>query len=580
MIPQANRSPPPPPAELKLASPIARLAAIVRTASGWRKRGIAFGAGAISTLAFAPVFAWPILFLTFPILVWQIEAAATAPRPIRSAAVSAWWFGFGYFFTGLMWIGEAFLVEAEIFAWLLPFAVTLLPAGLALFWALAGALTQAITATRSRAAAPSPHDPTRIAIARCLTLAVALSATEWLRGHVLTGFPWNVPGVALTQPLPLMQTVSLFGIYGLTLWAIFLLSLPLALIAACPDQPRRAGCLAALITAIPLVFAYALGSWHLAAPPSRALPGIKFRVVQPSVPQRDKWIPAKQREIFADHLDLSRRDPSGNADGLNGITHLIWPEAAMPFRPLEHPEALAAIGELLLPSTQLLAGGLRFESDSAGNRRAFNSLMVFGASGALTGLYDKVHLVPFGEYLPFQSTLEAIGLQSLTRQRGGFASGPLPKPLLQVAGLPPVSPLICYEAIFPSLVAADTGRPGLIVIVTNDGWFGNSIGPPQHFHQARLRAVEQGLTVVRAANNGISAVIDPEGRILTSLALNARGSIDSAIPSARSRTWYAKWGDATFVLNSAIFLLLALWLSSSPPFAYGNRTKMPFPTPG
>ena len=551
-LPNAPGSPPPPAQEAVPAAPFIRLVDAVRSATGWHKHAIAFGAGAISTLAFAPVFCWPLLLLTFPVLVWQIESASTAPRPLRSAAIAAWWFGFGYFFSGLLWIGEAFLVEAEIFAWLLPFAVTLLPAGLALFWALAGALAHALHVSSSRSAAPP--DPIRAAIARCLALAVALSATEWLRGHILTGFPWDVPGVALTQPLALMQSVSVFGIYGLTLWTVFLCALPLVLIAASPEHPRGAGWLAALLTGTPLVLAYVLGAWHLSASPSPALPGVRLRIVQPSVPQRDKWIGAKQREIFADHMDLSRLDAAGRLDDLAGITHLVWPEASMPFGPLDHPEALGAIGDLLPPGTQLLAGALRSEINDAGQRRAFNSLLVFGSGGALRGLYDKVHLVPFGEYLPFQAALEAIGLQSLTRQRGGFASGALPKPLLQVAGLPPVSPLICYEAIFPDLIAAGGERPGLIVIVTNDGWFGNSIGPPQHFHQARLRAVEQGLTVVRAANNGISAVIDPEGRILASLSLNARGSIDSDVLSARPTTWYARYGGTIFAINVLAFL--------------------------
>jgi apolipoprotein N-acyltransferase len=239
-----------------------------------------------------------------------------------------------------------------------------------------------------------------------------------------------------------------------------------------------------------------------------------------------------------------------------GITHVVWPEASMPFGPLDHPEALEAIGRMLPQGAHLLAGALRaVRSEDPPARRAYNSLIVFGESGAPAALYDKIHLVPFGEYLPFQTTLEAIGLQSLTRQRGGFSPGPTPKPALAVPGLPPISALICYEAIFPGEVAPGADRPGLIVIVTNDGWFGNSTGPYQHFHQARLRAVEQGLTTVRSANNGISAVIDPEGRVLASLALNERGSIDSALPGSRPSPVYARIGDAIFTLNAALFML-------------------------
>jgi apolipoprotein N-acyltransferase len=281
---------------------------------------------------------------------------------------------------------------------------------------------------------------------------------------------------------------------------------------------------------------------------------VKVRLVQPSVPQRDKWSGAKQPAIFADHLTLSRTNPAGQIDDMAGITHLVWPEAAMPFGPLDHPEALAAIGALLHPGAYLLTGALRQErNEETGERKAYNSLLVLGPDSGLTTLYDKVHLVPFGEYLPFQAALEAIGLQSLTRQRGGFARGQTPKPLLEIPGLPKVAPLICYEAIFPGEVTGTGPRPGLIVIVTNDGWFGDSIGPPQHFHQARVRAVEQGLTVIRSANNGISAVIDPEGRILALLHLDARGSIDSLVPSARPAPMYARFGEMIFALNLLAF---------------------------
>jgi apolipoprotein N-acyltransferase len=299
---------------------------------------------------------------------------------------------------------------------------------------------------------------------------------------------------------------------------------------------------------LPLVVAFGLGSWRLAAPPSQPLANVKVRIVQPSVPQRDKWIGAKQGAIFADHLDLSRRDASGRLDDLAGITHVIWPEAAMPFGPLAHPEALAAIGQMLPAEATLLAGALRSEGEGS-DRRAYNSLLVLGAGGSLIGLYDKVHLVPFGEYLPFQAALEAIGLQSLTRQRGGFARGDSPKRLLAVPGLPLVGPMICYEAIFPGETGTGAGqRPGLLVIVTNDGWFGNSTGPPQHFHQARIRAVEQGMSVLRAANNGVSAVIDPEGRVMVSLGLNVRGSIDSSVLEARQLPLYALYGDSIFAV--------------------------------
>ncbi len=536
-----------PPSLMEPGCRMARIAEAVRSVRGWRQRALAFTAGTLSTLAFAPFFLWPVLFATFPVLVWLIEGAQRDARPARASAHAAWWFAFGYFFSGLWWIGEAFLVEAEIFAWLIPFVITLLPAGMALFWALAALIAQRVW----------PQDiaayPQTVAICRVLTLAIALGLTEWLRGHLFTGFPWNVPGLALTYPLALLQSASVFGIYGLTLWAVFLCAIP-AVVLATPAGNRRQTALA--LSAAPLLIAFALGSWHLAAPPSPDLPSVKVRLVQPSVPQRDKWSGAKQPAIFADHLALSRTNPAGQIDDLAGITHLVWPEAAMPFGPLDHPEALAAIGALLPPGAHLLTGAVRQErNEETGERKVFNSLLVLGPGGVLTTLYDKVHLVPFGEYLPFQAALEAIGLQSLTRQRGGFARGQTPKPLLVVPGLPKIAPLICYEAIFPGEVTGSGPRPGLILIVTNDGWFGDSTGPPQHFHQARVRAVEQGLTVIRSANNGISAVIDPEGRIQALLQLDARGSIDSLLSGPRPPTIYAMFGELIFVLNILLFLI-------------------------
>jgi apolipoprotein N-acyltransferase len=295
--------------------------------------------------------------------------------------------------------------------------------------------------------------------------------------------------------------------------------------------------------------------------------GVKIRIVQPSIPQREKWLPEKQGEIFQEHLALSKRDASGAIDDLAGITHVVWPEAAMPFLPLEHPEALEAIGAMLPDMTLLLTGALRRETNTpradAGPwaARAYNSLMVFDGLGALHSVYDKTHLVPFGEYLPWQNTLEAIGFEQLTRQRGGFSEGVVPRPTLALPGLPPVGGLICYEAIFPGVGAASRERPGLLINVTNDGWFGNTTGPRQHFHQARVRAVEEGLPLVRAANNGISGVVDASGRVVVILGINAKGSIDSLVPVQRSMPPYAVLGDFSFLLAALMFAVILVFSS-------------------
>ncbi|HRN83920.1 MAG TPA: apolipoprotein N-acyltransferase [Hyphomicrobium sp.] len=524
-------------------------------AHGWRRGALAFAAGALSNLAMAPFFLAPVLFLTLPVLVWLIDGADGQERAGRAALLAAaragWWFGFGYFLFGLFWIGEAFLVEADTFGWMLPFAVTLMPAGLALFWAAAAASAWAFW---------------RPGFGRIIALALALGVFEWLRGHVLTGFPWNVLGYGLTWPLVMMQSAGLVGIYGLTLLAVPVFAAPLVMGGdARPGAPRRrAGVHALLISAAPLVLLAGYGMIRLATAPSDMVEGVSIRIVQPSVPQREKWQADKQAAIFQDHRDLSRTDPAGNRDDLAGITHVIWPEAAMPFLPLERPEALAAIGDTLPDGVHLLTGALRREAaeDGAGEDRghpfrAFNSLMVFDSDGGIAGLYDKTHLVPFGEYLPWQATLEAIGLEQLTRMRGGFTEGVTPRPVLTVPGLPPAGGLVCYEAIFPGVVGKSAAPPELLVNVTNDGWFGNTTGPHQHFHQARVRAVEEGLPLVRAANNGISAMIDATGRIVAQLGLNERGTLDTGLPRVHSRPLYAAWGDIIFL---AAGLLLAATL--------------------
>ncbi|MEZ0304380.1 MAG: apolipoprotein N-acyltransferase [Hyphomicrobiaceae bacterium] len=541
----------------------------LRGLRGWRRRLAALLAGALSVLAMAPFFAWPVLWLTLPALVWLIDGAvaqaSAAREPVSSglrsrlrgndmlaAAAVGWWFGFGYFLAGLFWIGEAFLVEPEVFAVLLPVAVTAMPAGLALFYAAATGVAACFWSEAPR---------------RVLVLALTLSAAEWARGHVFTGLPWNVLGYALTWPLPLMQSASVLGIYGLTLLVVLVFALPPVLWSKAPAGAagRRTRGAAVAIVLGPIVVLAVAGQVRLATAPQSFVPGVKIRIVQPSVPQREKWRPENQRAIFLDHMQLSAANPAGETDNLARITHVIWPEAAMPFLPLDYPDVRAAIGRLLPEKTYLITGALRAEPAPAGAsrpRRIFNSLIVFGQGGSLVALYDKIHLVPFGEYLPLQRQLEAIGLEQLTRLRGGFDTGVAPRPLLRVPGLPAAAPLICYEAIFPRAVVQGAERPALMINLTNDGWFGNTTGPRQHLHQARVRAVEEGLPLMRAANNGISAGIDPYGRMLARLGLNVRGVIDVELPAAAPPTMYTSLGDWTFLL---------LWAAVAAAAILGRR---------
>ncbi len=396
-----------------------------------------------------------------------------------------------------------------------------------------------------------------------LLLALVLGIAEWLRGHILTGLPWNVIGYALTAPLILLQSASLIGIYGLTLITVIALAAPL--VAWVDARERQAsparGLSGFAISATLLVLCLVWGAGRLALPEPPDVAGARVRLVQPSIRQREKWRPEHQERIFREHLALSRRNAAGIEDGLKGVAAVIWPEAAMPFLPLASPQALAMIGELLPAGTYLISGALRVETAPEGpagtlRRLVYNSLMVFGPGSLLAALYDKIHLVPFGEYLPLQSTLEAIGLEQLSRLRGGFAAGPRPRPLLSVPGLPRIGPLVCYEAIFPSAIVQGAERPGVLVNLTNDGWFGNTTGPRQHFHQARVRAAEEGLPILRVANNGISAVIDARGAVRQRLDLDVKGVIDAIVPGVLAPPPYARLGDGPFAAMIAVLVIL------------------------
>ena len=535
-------------AQSEKSAPLAALRLRIMALTGWRRTAVAFIAGGLSALAYAPIFAAPVLFLTFPILVWLIDASPNW----RRAASAGWLFGFGYFFFNLFWVGEAFLVEAEKFAWLMPFAVTLLPAGLALFWAAAAAVARLFWTE---------------GIERLFVFAVVFAVFEWLRGHVLTGFPWNVVGYALTYPLPLMQSAALFGAYGLTAIALFVFPAPLVMLADHRRRPTGAGVARAVaLAAVPLAILFAYGAWRLSAPEA-FVSGVKMRIVQPSVPQREKWRAEFQRKIFDDHVALSLANPQGKADSLAGITHLVWPEAAMPFFPLETPEALDVLATVIPPGTTLITGALRHDpKPTLGTAispatRTLNSILVLDDQAKLVGAYDKIKLVPFGEYVPFDSLLSAIGIQKLTHGRGSFAEGVSPRPLFTVPALPPALGLVCYEALFPGEIVQGAARPGVLINVTNDGWFGNTTGPYQHYFQSRVRAVEEGVPLIRAANNGISAVVDPYGRPLQTLGLNVRGVIDSPLPEALPPPLYAKVGDWALVLVLVLFAAFARVLS-------------------
>jgi apolipoprotein N-acyltransferase len=507
---------------------------------GWKRAGIALVAGAFSALAMAPFNAWPILFLTFPVAVWQIDGAGAGRwRGVPAAAMTGWWFGLGYFVPGLYWIGYAFLVDAPTFAWLMPFAVLGLPAYLALFTALGFALARLFWT----------RDASRV-----IALAASLTMSEWLRGHALTGFPWNTLGYALTEPLALAQAASLIGLWGLTFLAVAVFASPAVLIDGTSRgrKPWIAPALALVVLLAMTIF----GALRLSRQPTVMLANTKLRIMQPNLQQDARFNYAAKAEVMKKYLTLSDRASGPQSTGVRDVNILIWPESAFPFFLIREADAMAQIADLLPKGTVLITGSVRAPDVPPGTRitRAYNSIYVIDHDGNVLSVYDKLHLVPFGEFLPFQDLMEKIGFEQLTKVQGGFIPG-THRRSMEVPNAPRMLPLICYEAVFPGDVVERNDRPGWIVNLTNDGWFGISTGPYQHLQQARLRAIEQGLPLVRAANTGISAVIDPLGRVVARLGLGLEGVLDSPLPAAIPPTPYARAGDIP-----AAIILAAAWL--------------------
>ncbi len=511
---------------------------------GWRRTLTAGFAGATSALAMAPFDLFVILFATFPVLVWLIDGTAADAGAgrlgrARAAAFVGWWFGFGYFLGGLWWIGNALLVEADQFAWALPLAVVALPAALALFWAAACGLASVWWSDDWR---------------RIVLLAAFVGLAEWLRSIAFTGFPWNAIGYAAMTSTVTQQSVSVVGLYAVNTLAVLLFSMGGIFAPRSQKTPRRARAL--LAVGLVLIAAHvAFGAWRLAAHPTRFVEDAKLRLVQPAIDQREKWLPGKEADIFRLYLSLSAKGDNV-ANDLAGITHLIWPESAFPFLLTERPDALAAIADLLPPGTTLITGAARIEPGVAGrfDDKIFNSVMAINDRGEITAAADKVHLVPFGEYLPFHEQLEALGLRQLAGSRGGFAPGAARTTMSTGIG-GAFLPLICYEVIFPGRVLDGASDPQWLVNLTNDAWFGSSPGPYQHHRQAVVRGIEEGLPVVRVANSGISSVSDAYGRELISLPLGARGSVDSALPEPAAETMFRRFGNLPFWLLSALMIV-------------------------
>ncbi|VVT30511.1 Apolipoprotein N-acyltransferase [Rhizobium sp. EC-SD404] len=502
---------------------------------GWKRAVIAILAGALAVLAHPPFDFFFAMFLTFPILVWLLDGASGDPdrgflRRLWPAFVTGWYFGFGYFLAGLWWLGNALLVEAESFAWAIPLAVLGLPAFLAIFFGLGTAIARILWSD---------------GLGRIAALAFGLALMEWLRGFVLTGFPWNTIGYG-AMPLPIaMQTVHILGLNGITALSVFAFSMPALL--ATRQHMRRGLALAAVLVAAHLGYgAHVLNE----ATATAAEDAPTIRIVQPSIPQSTKWDEAERDQIFEQHLALTRQAP---AEGEPAPSLIVWPETAAPFILTEAPIALEAIAQALQPGQQLATGAIRMETAPGSGVRYYNAISVIGDDGEILASADKVHLVPFGEYLPLTDLLSSLGFSAVAQMPESFT----PAPARTLLALPTGTalPLICYEAIFPLELPEGGAAPDFILNVTNDAWYGATPGPYQHFRQAQLRAVELGLPLVRAANNGISAITDSQGRIIEGLGLDAVGVIDAQVPPKTVSNWDNSNRAQNFWLIIVILLL-------------------------
>lgn len=493
---------------------------------GWRLSAFLFALGGLTGWLHAPYNFWWVSLFTFPFLFVAVSEAIS----VRSAFGRGWVFAFGYFIFGLYWIANALFVDIAQFWWALPLAVAALPMGLALFWGAAAGIT---------------HKWGGRGFSQLLCLAALLLLAEWLRGHVFTGFPWLLLGYVWIDVEPVRALAAAGGIYGLTLWALLLALLPAVfLMTLTRSEKRGAAALAVVLVALPLLNPL---------PTSLGDEGsIRLRLVQPNIAQSMKLDPAA-REATLQQLTALTQQP-GNPQ------LVIWPETAVPYLLAERVDIRARLAAALPAGSTLVTGAVRHEE-----QKYYNSVMVMSGQGEVTASYDKAHLVPFGEYIPLRDYLPFDPVA------GGenFSPGPGPH-AVAVSGLPSFGPLVCYEIIFPGQVVSRNDVPEWLLNVTNDGWYGTSHGPYQHFEIARLRAVEEGLPVVRVANTGISGAIDAAGNVIAATQLAEAKYIDVTLNIIPLATLYRKWGDGPALFIAVLLALPAgrrrfLATSSSRP---------------
>jgi len=482
---------------------------------GWSRLGAAAILGAGVAAGQAPFGFWWLSLLSLAVLIAEIAAEGRRARRLWLS----WAAGVGYFALALFWIVDPFLVEPETFGWMAPFALLLMCAGMALFWLLAGWIAGV----------------GRWPFARALGFALGLAVGDLMRSYVLTGFPWALLG-HIWIDTPVAQAAAVVGPVGLSVLTAITAALPVM------ARDRRGRAVLSAVALAVLGCVWLAGSARLNQPVEPRDPPVRVRLVQPNAEQALKWQGDMWR-VFLDRQLAWTAQPASEPLDL-----IIWPETAVPYL-LEYSDDLFAEMAAVSGGVPIVTGVQR-----ADGARYYNSLVALDGRGAVIAMHDKSHLVPFGEYIPFGDLLVPFGIRAFAAQEGfGYTPGAAIR-VLDLGRAGRVLPLICYEAIFAQDLNRAVGQADWILQITNDGWFGDISGPYQHLAQTRLRAIEQGLPVLRVANTGVSGVIDAAGQLLHALPLNTEGALDVAVPPARPRPLYARTGD----LPVAAFLVLAL----------------------
>ena len=534
--------------------------------SGWRRNALAFALGVCATFTLAPFFIFPLIIPAFTGLYLLINAAPDRKRVFWDG----WWWGWGFYITGLYWFCIALLTDAEHFAWLIPFALFGLTGVIAIYSGLACLIASLLF--------PSLLQGERETVKICI-FSVIWTCIEYARGHLFTGFPWNLAGYSFGFSDASLQLASLVGVYGLTLFAVLLGTSFAAhdypppprlwaaagrggglsthseqLASSSLTLPRYAGEGIIFIIIVWGLFAFGVGwgAWRLheadqVPQNERYVPDVMLRLVQANISQPHKWDPELQLKGVREQVRLTR------SPGLDKVTHVIWPETAVPHAIEKGSPLVHELGASVPEGKILITGALRAEGEEH-HFQIWNSLVAIDHQGDIVGSYDKSKLVPFGEFLPFRrfipkAWLTPVGDTDFSRGQGAQT--------LEWTGLPPISPLICYEVIFPESAVDTTRRPQLLLNVTNDAWFGMSTGPYQHFEMSRMRAAEQGIPLVRVANTGISAVIDSYGRVVAVLPLGTKAILDSKLPKTQ-KTYTTYSICSRIIILSLLFTVLAL----------------------